>query len=81
MNTNRGLSYPNPGWTGDGAGISLTRNPPDPAALAIPRQMQELLKPAEIIVPGSRATGDHCHDSDVDLMAADEAGVQAAECL
>ena len=81
MSTDRGLSYPNPGWTVDGNDISLTRYPPDPAALAIARQMQELLKPAEIILSGSRATGDHRHDSDVDLMAvaADEMAVAGAD--
>ena len=31
--------------------------------------MQERLRPAEVILLGSRATGDHRHDSDVDLMA------------
>ena len=81
MSTDRGLSYPNPGWTGDGNDIGLNRNPPDPAALAIARQIQEVLKPAGIILLGSRATGDHRHDSDVDLMAvaADEAGVKESD--
>ena len=81
MSIDRGLSYPNPGWTGDGVDISLSRNAPDSAALAIARQMQELLKPAEIILLGSRATGDHRHDSDVDLMAvaSDDAAAARAD--
>ena len=56
-------------------------NAPDPEALVIARDMQERLQPAEIILLGSRAVGEHCHDSDVDLMAValDEAGVKAAD--
>lgn len=42
---------------------------PDPLTLSIAREMQERLRPAEIILLGSRATGEHRHDSDVDLMA------------
>ena len=45
------------------------RNVPDPVALAIAREMQEQLQPAEVILLGSRATGEHRPDSDVDLMA------------
>ena len=84
MSIDRRLSYPNPGWTGDGAHIRLTRSAPDPDGLAIARRMQELPKPAEIILLGSRATGDHRHDSDVDLMAVppdDAAAARADETL
>ena len=42
---------------------------PDTLALSIAREMQERLRPAEIILLGSRATGEHRCDSDVDLMA------------
>ena len=57
------------------------RNAPDPEALAIARGMQERLQPAEVILLGSRATGDHRQDSDVDLMAVcpDEAAVREAD--
>ena len=55
--------------SGNGASMSPRRNAPDPEALAIAREMQERLQPAEIILQGSRATGEHRHDSDVDLMA------------
>ena len=43
--------------------------------------MQERLKPAMVILLGSRAVGEHRHDSDVDLMAVavDEAGVKEAD--
>ena len=56
------------------------RNAPDPEALAIAREMQERLQPAEVILLGSRAAGDHRHDSDVDLMAVvpDEARAREA---
>ncbi len=56
-------------------------NGPDPEALAIAREMQERLRPAEVILLGSRATGDHRPDSDVDLMAVipDEAAVKEAD--
>ena len=52
-------------------------NAPDPRGLAIAREMQERLRPAEVILLGSRAAGDHRQDSDVDLMAVcpDEAAV------
>ena len=57
------------------------RNTPDPLALDIAREMQERLQPVEVILLGSRATGDHRHDSDVDLMAvcSDEAAVKEAD--
>ena len=45
------------------------RHVPDLVALAIAREMQEQLQPAEVILLGSRATGEHRPDSDVDLMA------------
>ena len=81
MSIDRGLSYPNPDWTCDDADARLTRGTPDPDGLAIARQMQERLKPAKVILLGSRAVGEHLHDSDVDLMAvaADEAGVKEAD--
>ena len=58
-----------------------TRNAPDPLGLAIARDMQQRLHPAEVILQGSRAAGDHRPDSDVDLMAVlpDEAGVKKAD--
>ena len=42
---------------------------PDPAALAVAKAMQKLLAPAQVILNGSRSTGQHRPDSDVDLMA------------
>ena len=67
--------------SGDGAGMSLRLNTPDPEALVTARDMRERLQPAEIILLGSRAVGEHRHDSDVDLMAVavDEAGVKEAD--
>ena len=49
--------------------MSTRRTGPDPVGLAIAREIQELLRPALIILQGSRAAGDHRPDSDVDLMA------------
>ena len=49
--------------------MSLRSNNPDSHALAITRGMQQRLQPAEVILLGSRAAGDHRPDSDVDLMA------------
>ena len=46
-----------------------TRGAPDPVGLAVAQEMQERLRPAEVILLGSRAAGDHCPDSDVDLVA------------
>ena len=46
-----------------------TRNASDPLGLAIAREMQVRLQPAEVILQGSRAAGGHRPDSDVDLMA------------
>ena len=45
------------------------RNAPDPEGLAIAREIHTKVRPAEIILGGSRAVGDHRPDSDVDLMA------------
>ena len=57
------------------------KSAPDPQALSIAREMRERLHPAEIILQGSRATGEHRRDSDVDLMAVcpDEAAVRGAD--
>ena len=44
-------------------------NQPDPAALAVATAMQKLLSPAQVILNGSRAVGQHRDDSDVALMA------------
>ena len=49
--------------------MNARRIAPDPVGLAIAREMQEQLKPAQVILLGSRAAGDHRPDSDVDLMA------------
>ena len=67
--------------SGDGSRMSPRLNTPDPEALIIARDMQERLQPAEIILLGSRAVGEHRHDSDVDLMAValDEPGVKEAD--
>ena len=46
-----------------------TGGAPDPVGLAVAQEMQERLRPAEVILLGSRAAGDHLPDSDVDLMA------------
>ncbi len=61
--------------------MSLSHSNPDPEALAIAREMQERLHPAEVILMGSRAAGDHRPDSDVDLMAVapDEDGKRKAD--
>ena len=61
--------------------MNINRNIPDPEGLAIARDMQERLKPAQVILQGSRATGDHRPDSDVDLMAvcADSSAVKDAD--
>ena len=61
--------------------MSPRRHAPDPEALAIARAMQERLQPAEIILQGSRATGERRRDSDVDLMAVapDEAAAARAD--
>ena len=42
---------------------------PDPIGLAIARHIQQQVHPAQVILCGSRAVGDHRPDSDVDLTA------------
>ena len=46
-----------------------TGGAPDPKGVAVAQEMQEQLRPAEVILVGSRAAGGHRPDSDVDLMA------------
>ena len=60
------------------------KNNPDPIALDIAAAMQKLLAPAQVILNGSRAAGEHWPDSDVDLMAVfddDAARILADEAL
>ena len=54
---------------------------PDPLGLSIAQEMQDRLHPAQVILQGSRAAGDHRPDSDVDLMAIcpDEATLREAD--
>ena len=49
--------------------MSTLRNSPDPEGLAIAREIQDKLRPAKVILFGSRADGSHSPDSDVDLIA------------
>ena len=49
--------------------MNTPQSSPDPVGLAIAREIQERVRPAEIILSGSRAAGDHRPDSDVDLTA------------
>ena len=49
--------------------MNAHRNAPDPEGLAIAREIQNKVRPAEIILGGSRAVGEHSPDSDVDLTA------------
>ena len=58
--------------------MTTPRNAPDPVGLAIAREIQEKVRPAEIILGGSRAVGEHRPDSDVDLtaIAPDEDGAE-----
>ena len=58
-----------------------TGGAPDPLGLAVAEKIQERLRPAEVILLGSKAAGDHRPDSDVDLMAvcSDEAAVRKAD--
>ena len=49
--------------------MNTPRNAPDPVGLAIAREIQRKVHPAEIILGGSRAVGEHHPDSDVDLTA------------
>ena len=61
--------------------MSTRRTTPDPVGLAIAQEMQERLKPAVVILQGSRAAGDHRPDSDVDVMAvcSDHASLREVE--
>ena len=61
--------------------MNTPRNSPDPEGMAIAREIQEKVRPAEIILGGSRAAGDHRPDSDVDLtaVAPDEAAAGRTE--
>ncbi len=54
---------------GNAAEVNTPRNAPDPVGLAIGRIIQQRVHPAEIMLVGSRAIGDHRPDSDVDLTA------------
>ena len=59
-------------------------NDPDPEGLAIAREIQRKVGPAEIILGGSRAIGEHRADSDVDLTAVapdDDSAERARELL
>ena len=49
--------------------MSTLHSSPDPVGLTIAREIQERLRPAEIILFGSRANGSHSPSSDVDLIA------------
>lgn len=49
--------------------MNTPQSSPDSVGLGIAREIQERVRPAEIILNGSRAAGDHRPDSDVDLMA------------
>ena len=49
--------------------MNMFRSAPDPVGLTIGREIQQKVHPAEIILCGSRAIGDHRFDSDVDLTA------------
>ena len=49
--------------------MSTLHNSPDPEGLAIAREIQDRLRPAEVILFGSRADGSHSPGSDVDLIA------------
>ena len=49
--------------------MNTPQSSPDPMGLAIAREVQERMRPAEIFLSGSRAAGDHRPDSDVDLTA------------
>ncbi len=46
----------------------LDEHKPDPHALEIARAVQEEVSPATVILFGSRAAGDYCAHSDVDLL-------------
>ena len=49
--------------------MSTLHNSPDPEGLTIAREIQDRLRPAEVILFGSRADGTHGPGSDVDLIA------------
>ena len=49
--------------------MNAHRNTPDSVGLAIASEIQQKVRPAEIILGGSRAVGEHRPDSDVDLTA------------
>ena len=53
----------------EGANMSTLHSSSDPVGLAIAREIQERVSPAEVVLIGSRAAGDHRPDSDVDLTA------------
>ena len=42
---------------------------PNPEGLATAADIQRLIHPAQVLLVGSRAVGDHRPDSDIDLMA------------
>ena len=54
----------------DGLQPHTLKSSPDPVGLAVTRESEKRVRPAEIILNGSRAAGDYRPDSDVDLMAA-----------
>ena len=58
--------------------MSTPHSTPDPVGLAIAREIQDRLRPAEVILFGSRADGSHSPGSDVDLtaIAPDEAAAE-----
>ena len=58
--------------------MTTPRNAPDPVGLAIAQEIQQKAHPAEVILGGSRAVGEHHPDSDVDLtaIAPDEDGAE-----
>ena len=63
--------------------MSTLHNSPDPEGLAIAREIQDRLRPAEVILFGSRADGSHSPGSDVDLIAIapDEAAERTKETV
>ena len=63
--------------------MTTPRNAPDPEGLAIAREIQQLVHPAEIILGGSRAVGEHSPGSDVDLtaIAPDEAAAEGTKAI
>ena len=65
-------------WTGQ---ARPTKGAPDPLGLTVAREIQERLRPVEVILLGSRAASDHRPDSDVDLLAVctDETAVREAD--